>query len=76
MFLKHVILVGFAVYPVVPTFSFSLDSSSRGYHEYQSIWANPPVDDELISEREVGNPHDTNTVAIKKGKTFLDCLQL
>jgi len=40
------------VYPVVPTFSFSLDSSSRGYYEYQSIWANPPVDDKLIYERE------------------------
>ena len=48
------------------TFTFSLESSSRGYHEYQSIWPNTTVDDELICEREVGNPHDTHAVAIKK----------
>ena len=56
------------MYPAMArsTFSFSLDSSSRGYHEYQSIWPNPTVDDELLTEREVGNPHDTHAVAIKK----------
>ena len=47
-------------------FTFSLESSSRGYHEYQSIWPNPTVDDELICKREVENPHDTHAVAIKK----------
>ena len=53
------------MYPAM-TFTFSLESSSRGYHKYQSIWPNPTVDDELICEREVGNPHDTHAVAIKK----------
>ena len=48
------------------TFSFSVDPSSRGYHEYQSIWLNPSRDDELTCEREVGNAHDTHAVAIKK----------
>ena len=48
------------------TFTFSLESSNRGYHEYQSIWPNATVDDELICKREVGNPHDTHAVAIKK----------
>ena len=38
----------------------------RGYHEYKSIWENPSEDDELICEREVGNPRDTHAVAIKK----------
>ena len=52
--------------PIMSTFSFSLDSSSKGYHKYQNIWRNPTVDDELICKREVGNPHNTHAVAIKK----------
>ena len=43
-------------YPAM-TFTFSLESSSRGYHEFQNIWPNPTVDDERICEREVENPH-------------------
>ena len=48
------------------SFCFSVDSSSRGYHEYQSIWPNPTAYDELLCEREPGNSHDTHAVAIKK----------
>ena len=36
--------------PAVPratVFAFSVNSSSRGYHVYQSIWPNPSQDDEL-----------------------------
>ena len=37
-----------------------------GYHEYKRIWENPSEDDELVCEREIGNAHDTHTVAIWK----------
>ena len=47
-------------------FTFSLESSSRGYHEYLSIWPNPTVVDKFICEREIGNPHDTHAVAFNK----------
>ena len=36
----------------------------HGYHEYKSIWEIPSVDD-LLCECEVGNAHDTHTVAIR-----------
>ena len=32
-------------------FTFSVNSSSRGYHVYQSIWPNPLQDDELADVR-------------------------
>ena len=48
------------------TFTFSVNSSSRGYHIYQSIWPNPLRDDELTCEREVGNAHNILAVTIKK----------
>ena len=37
-------------------FTFPVNSSSRGYHVYQSIWPNPLRDDELADacERETG----------------------
>ena len=39
----------------------------RGYHEYKLIWNNPVAgEDLLLCEREIGNPHDTHTVAVKK----------
>ena len=38
----------------------------RGYHEYQAIWSDPYVGEELICEREVGNSHDPQVVALKK----------
>ena len=62
---ENVLFWLFIVYPAM-TFTFLLESSSRGYHEYQSIWPNPTVDDELICEREIGNPRDTHADAIKK----------
>ena len=43
-----------------------LNSMVRGYHEYQAIWSDPYVGEELISEREVGNSHDPQAVALKK----------
>ena len=48
------------------TFSFSVDSMMRGYHEYMYIWENPSVEYNLVCEREPGNAHDTHAVAIKK----------
>ena len=62
---ENVLFWLFIVYPAM-TFTLSLESSSKGHHEYQSNWPNPTVDDELICEREVGNPRDTHAVAIKK----------
>jgi len=47
-------------------FSFAVNSMIRGYHEYKNIWENPTADDDLFCEREVGNPHDTHTVAIRR----------
>ena len=38
----------------------------RGYHEYKNIWESPTADDDLLCEHEVGNPHDTYAVAIRK----------
>ena len=45
---------------------FCFDSKVRGYHEYQGIWLNPYIGEKLIGEREVGNSHDPQAVAIKK----------
>ena len=38
----------------------------RGYHEYRASWSDPYVGEELICEREVGNFHDPQAVALKK----------
>lgn len=46
-------------------YSFTVESMIRGYHEYNCIWENPSVEDYLLCEREIGNPHDTHAVAIK-----------
>ena len=45
---------------------FCLDSMVRGYHKYQAIWSDLYVGEELICEREVGNSHDPQAVALKK----------
>ena len=37
-------------------FTFPVNSSSRGYHVYQSIWPNPSRDDELADVRTAGKP--------------------
>ena len=47
-------------------YAFSIESMIRGYHEYKLIWDNPVVGEDLLCEREVGNPHDTRAVAVKK----------
>ena len=44
----------------------SIESMIRGYHEYKLIWNNPVVEEDLLCECEVGNPHDTHAVAVKK----------
>jgi len=33
--------------------------------DYKVVWDNPVVED-LLCEREVGNPHDTHAVVVKK----------
>ena len=38
----------------------------RGYHDYKSIWDNPLADGDLLCERQTGNSHDLQAVAIKK----------
>jgi len=34
----------------------------HGYDEYKVVWYNPLVGEDLLSEREVWNPHDTHGV--------------
>jgi len=34
----------------------------RGYNEYKVVWYNPLVGEDLLSEHEVGNPHNTHAV--------------
>jgi len=50
----------------MPAVAFHLDSKVQGYHIYQAIWKNPCTGDELICEREIGNSHDPQSVAMKK----------
>jgi len=38
--------------------TFSIESMIRCYHEYKLVWHNPLVEEDLLSEREVGNHHD------------------
>ena len=47
-------------------YTFCIDSMIRGCCEYQSIWDNPLVDGDLLSERETGNSHDPQAMAIKR----------
>ena len=44
----------------------------RGYHVYKSIWDAASDDDILPCEREIGNPHDPSSVAVKKGIVVVD----
>ena len=46
--------------------ALSIESMIRGYHKYKLIWNNPVVGEDLLCECEVGNPHDTHAVAVKK----------
>jgi len=34
----------------------------HGYHEYKIVWYNPLVGEDLLSESEVGNPHDKHCI--------------
>jgi len=34
----------------------------RGNHKYKVVWYNPLVGEDLLSESEVGNPHDMHAV--------------
>jgi len=52
--------------------AFSIDSMICGYHEYMAIWENPNPGDHFVCEREIGNAHDTNAVAIKGNITGVD----
>ena len=46
--------------------ALSIVSMTHDYHKYKLIWNNPVVGEDLLCECEVGNPHDTHTVAVKK----------
>ena len=47
-------------------YTFCIYSVVRGYHEYKSVWDNPLEDENLPCERETGNSHDPQAVAVKK----------
>jgi len=34
----------------------------HGYYKYKVAWYNPLVGEDLLSKREVGNPHDMHAV--------------
>ena len=54
-------------------YALSIESMIRGYHKYKLIRNNPFVGEDLLCECEVGNPHDTHAVAVKKaGKKVID----
>ena len=44
----------------------------RGYHVYKSIWDAAACDDDILPcEKEVGNPHDPSSIAVKKGTDII-----
>lgn len=45
---------------------FAVESMIRGYHEYQTIWLNPVMEEELSCKQKIGNAHNTHAVAIRK----------
>ena len=47
-------------------YMFCIDPMIRGCCEYQSIWDNPLVDGDLLGERETGDLHDPQAMAIKR----------
>ena len=47
-------------------YALSIESMICDYHEYKLIWNNPVVGEDLLCNRDVGNPHDTHIVAVKK----------
>ena len=47
-------------------YMFCIDSMIRSYHEYQSIWDNPLAAGDLLGERQTGNSHDPQAIAIKR----------
>ena len=47
-------------------YAFSIELMIHGYHEYKVVWDNPVVGENLLCEREIGNPHNTHAVAVKK----------
>lgn len=53
-------------YNITSMFEFTICSAIQGYHEYKEIWDSLIIGEELGCRREVGNPHDTNAVAVIK----------
>ena len=45
-------------------YSFSLTTAVCGFHIYKDVWE-PTIGEVLSCERDIGNSHDTFTVAIK-----------
>ena len=50
----------------------------RGYRDYQSLWVNPLAcaDGELLCERETGNSHNPQAMAIKRGDRWYPSCKL
>jgi len=51
-----------------------VEAMVHGYHEYKNTW-DAPIGELLRCEREVGNIHDTFTVAIKRTAKLLAIAQ-
>ena len=52
--------------------SFTVTSAIRGCHVYKDIWdAASDINEELHCEREIGNPHDSFAMAVKKVDTIV-----
>ena len=47
-------------------YTFSIKLLTRSYHKYIVVWNKLVVGEDLLCEREVGNSHDMQAVAVKK----------
>ena len=45
---------------------FLVELMIHGFHKYEVVWDNSIDGEGLLCECEVGNPHDTHTVVVKK----------
>jgi len=51
--------------------AFSMQAMVHGYHVYKLIWDAACDDDILPCEREIENPHNPSSVAVKKGTVLV-----
>ena len=66
MTVLHMLFYVYAPGAVAGMFELTICSTTQGYHEYKEIWDNLIIGEELGCQQEVGNPHDTNAVAVIK----------